>query len=70
MTDKQRQAIMMLLSAIVDSVKMAGDHGAPGGVLYAALMAHGITLDQFESLMSALVSAGKMTRKGHLYFSK
>ena len=67
MTPQQIAAIRMLADAVVDAVKAAGSLGAPGGVIYAALMAHGCTLAQFESLMDALIRAGKLTRSGDLY---
>jgi hypothetical protein len=41
--------------------------GAPGGVMYAALMAH-ITLAQFEAMMRLLVETGRVTKRGDLYF--
>jgi hypothetical protein len=69
MTHQQISALKMIADAVIDSVKAAGSLGAPGGVLYAALMAHGCTLEQFESIMSALVQAGKLTQRGHLYFA-
>jgi hypothetical protein len=49
-------------------VRAAGSLGAPGGVIYAALMGQGCTLSQFESLMAGLVRAGKLRRDGDLYF--
>jgi len=67
MTSSQIAAIRAIADAIVDAVKAAGPTGAPGGVLYAALMAQGCTYNQFTSLMSALVSAGKLTKDGHVY---
>lgn len=69
MTQQQNQAMKLLVSAIIDAVKAAGPIGAPGGVLYAALMAHGCTLEQFEKLMGALVRHGALKRKGDLYFA-
>ena len=59
--------LKLLCDAIVEAVEVAGDHGAPGGVLYAALMGH-MSLSTFEGLMAALVKAGKLTRRGQLYF--
>jgi hypothetical protein len=69
MTEQQKQAVRMIGAYIVDSVRVAGSMGAPGGTLYAALMAHGCTLEQFESLMGALVRAGKLQKRGQLYFA-
>lgn len=68
-TQAQLQTLHQLLNAVVETVRETGDHGAPGGVLYAALMNVGITLEQFETLMGALVEAGKLRRSGNLYFA-
>ena len=69
MTHRQIQAIKMVADAVIEAVQAAGSFGAPGGVIYAGLMAFGCTLQQYESIMSALVQAGKLTRKGQLYFA-
>jgi len=69
MTTQQIQAIKLVADAVIESVKAAGPLGAPGGVIYAGLMAFGCTLQQYESIMSALVQAGKLMRKGQLYFA-
>jgi hypothetical protein len=63
-------AIRAIADAIVEAVNVAGDRGAPGGVLYAACMAHGLSLAQFEQFMGALVAAGKLTKRGDLYFGR
>lgn len=68
LTNTQMRAVLAITDAIVEAVKAAGTLGAPGGTIYAALMAHGITLAQYEQLMAALVGAGKLTKQGHLYF--
>jgi hypothetical protein len=69
MTSQQIAAIRAVCDAIVDAVQAAGPLGAPGGVIYAALMAHGVSLDQYNQLMSGLVRVGKLTRDGDLYRS-
>lgn len=66
-TVEQLQAIRAVCDAIIDTVKAAGPLGAPGGVLYAGLMTHGCSLAQFQSLMSALVRSGKLSRRGDCY---
>lgn len=58
----------MLLDGVLESVAAAGPLGAPGGVLYAALMVHGLSLGTFESIMGALVRIGKLRKSGELYF--
>ena len=68
MTPNQKVAALRLaLQAILGAVKEAGDLGAPGGVLYAALIGR-ISLQRFEQIMTALVRAGKLRRAGDLYF--
>ena len=69
MNDKQIAAIKAIADAIVDAVKAAGSLGAPGGHLYAPLMAH-MTSAQFQQFMDALVATGKVTRRGQLYFAE
>ena len=66
--DLKASIIQVVTDAIVEAVKAAGPTGAPGGVIYAALMTHGCTLEQYEAFMDALVRAGKLRKSGHLYF--
>lgn len=61
-------AIQAMADAIVDVAK-ATPEGVPGGMLYAAMMAHGASLAQFEAFMAALVGAGRLTKRGQLYFA-
>lgn len=70
MTTQQTRALALIAAAVLDAVAAAGPTGAPAGVLYAAMMARGCTLSQFESLMGALVGIGKLTHdaKAHLYY--
>jgi hypothetical protein len=58
-----------LLKIIVEAVKDMGTMGAPSGPMYAALMSTGMTLDQYQTIMDGLVSAGKLKRRGHVYFA-
>ena len=69
MTAPQLKALLGVTDAIIESVKAAGTQGAPGGKIYAALMAQGCTLNQYEMLMSMIVEAGKLRRSGDLYFA-
>lgn len=68
LTPQQAAAMKYIVSATLDAIRAAGPSGAPGGVMYAAMMTHGCTLQQFQSLMNALVKAGKVRREGELYF--
>lgn len=68
MTPEQIAALRAILDAILEAVKAAGPHGAPGGVIYSALMASGCSLSQYQSFMAGLVRAGKLRQEGQLYF--
>jgi hypothetical protein len=63
-------AIRALADAIVTTVREAGPLGAPAGVLFAAMSAHGFTKDQYDQFMAALVGAGKLRREGDLYIAR
>jgi hypothetical protein len=62
-----RQGLKVILEAILESVKIAGPIGAPGGHIYAALMAVGFTFDQYNQIMSGMVKSGYLTKKGECY---
>ena len=70
MTKAQMEALAQIGRAIVDTVRQSGAQGAPGGHLYAALMASGCTLSQFEQIMGALVEAGLLRKRGQCYFAQ
>ena len=67
LTRVQALKLAAICKAVIETVREAGPMGAPGGHIYAALMAQGASLSQYESLMSALVRSGKLERRGHCY---
>jgi len=54
--------------AVLETIKEVGSMGAPGGHIYAALMAQGITLEQYEQIMNVLVNSKLVRKVGHCYF--
>jgi hypothetical protein len=62
----QTNLLRQLCQMFIDAVKEGGSLGAPGGVLYAAVLDK-MSLYQFEQMMSALVAMGKVRRCGELY---
>ena len=42
--------------------------GCPGGIMYAAFMNVGMTLELFEQITDALVRAGRITKRGHCFY--
>lgn len=61
-------AIKALCDAIVAAVDAGGPSGAPGGVLYSALMSFGCELHQFERIMCGMVGAGLLCKVGEVYY--
>lgn len=69
MTKEQAMAILAQVArAIVETIEETGPTGTPGGLLYAALMNTGLSLDGFEQIMAGLVDAGRINRRGDLYY--
>lgn len=68
LTASQASALRVIIDAVLSAVTAAGPSGAPGGVIYSALIGHGASFNQYTSLMHGLVSAGKLTREGDCYF--
>ncbi len=64
--DKARRALNLIALAIRDTVTAAGDMGAPSGHVYAALMTHGCTLDQYNQIISAMTRTGMIRQSGNL----
>mgnify|MGYP001005788984 CR=1 FL=1 len=69
LTPAQTQALRTIVGAVTEAIAAAGETGAPGGVLYAALMSQGCTLSQFESLMGALCRTGRIVKRGECYYA-
>jgi hypothetical protein len=63
--DKKPSILEQLLDAIASSVP---PEGAPGGVLFAALMQAGFSFGDFQNCMDLLVSSGRLYKKGEVYF--
>jgi len=62
---EQQSALSLAVSLILDAAKEAGPLGAPSGVVYAALSAHGMTLLSYQSIINALTRANKITVENH-----
>ena len=67
-TDKAHQMLKLLGDAICETI-CESPNGAPGGHLYAALMTYGMGLETFEAIMAALVTAGKVIKRGDCYYA-
>ena len=68
-TDKQRMLLKLVADAIIETVRETGKQGAPAGHLYAGLMAHGFSLENFQQIMHGLEQAGMVRKSGDLYYA-
>jgi hypothetical protein len=68
MTNQQIKALQSIGKGIIESCNI-DSIGAPSGVIYAALMGHGASLNQFQSIMDTLVKHGflKHDVENHTY---
>ena len=69
MTATQLHALATASLGVIEAVEVAGEQRAPGGVLYAAMQAHGANLSQFQSLMQTLVNPGYLALEDDCYRS-
>ena len=66
--DKQK-AVQRVLDMIVLTISEADEFGAPGGHIYASLMAAlGISFETYNGIMNLLVLQGRIEKKGDRYF--
>lgn len=60
MTNQQIKILQSIGKGIIESCNI-DSNGAPSGIIYSALMGHGATLNQFQSIMDTLVKHGFLT---------
>lgn len=65
MSEQILRAIKLAMDCIEEAAKVAGPSGAPSGVVYAALMEHGMTLSVYQQILGAMIGAGKITVEHH-----
>lgn len=66
--DEAIEALRFLTNAIVEAVEEVGPSGSPAGPMFMALQHIGISLDAFEAITGALVRAGKIAKRGHVFY--
>ena len=62
------KAVQMIAGAIEETVAETGSLGASGRMLYPALASYGISLEQFEIMMTVMVRIGRVSQEGFRYF--
>lgn len=66
LTPEQVRAIKALADIIEDTARDSMPIGAPSGVIYAALMGAGVSLQVYQSILSTMVAAGRVTVENDL----
>jgi predicted oxidoreductase (fatty acid repression mutant protein) len=69
MQDAQRIALSKIILAVYETIKEAGEQGAPSGVIYAALMGFGCSLEQYNAIIDAMIATKKIRRSNHLLYA-
>lgn len=67
-TTTEMIALIKIMTALTAAVKEAGEQGAPSGPMYAAVMTHGVSLEQYQRMMGVLVNAGILRLSNHVYY--
>lgn len=62
------RALAKLGLGVLEAAHDSGDIGAPSGTIYAAMMAHGATFNQFQTFMQGLTSRGMLTESGNCFY--
>lgn len=57
-TATNAKAHLAAIKALAEAIHDAGPQGIPSGTLYAAFMAHGISLESYNRLLDAIVRTG------------
>ena len=60
------RAIRALSDIIEETARESMPMGAPSGIIYAALMSHGVSLEVYQQILAAMQAAGRITVAGDL----
>lgn len=68
MTPEQIKAVQALAAVIEETVNESGPWGAPSGVMYAALMSKGVSLQVYQQITGMLVKMGRIRQSGDCFY--
>ena len=66
-TEQAKSIVRRIALAVVEA--SSGEHGCAESTIYIALMEMGCTIDQFETLISALCESGALRRESHRLYA-
>ena len=55
---KQVESALQVMMAVAEAIRAAGPDGLPSGNLYAVVMTTGLSLPEYEKLVSILIGSG------------
>jgi hypothetical protein len=62
-------AQMAIALALLETIKEAGENGAPSGPMYMAVQEKlGLSLDDYQAMMRAIVKTGMVKHEAHCYY--
>lgn len=64
--DRASRVLALMADAVLEAVAAGGADGVPSGMLYAAFMQAGLSLEQYQAILRGLERAGRITVKNHL----
>ena len=63
----QKMVVRRIALAVLEAIDEAGPIGAPSGILYAALMGQGCTLQTFKQIMDPMEAIGYVELESDCY---
>lgn len=69
-TTNAKAVFVQVAHAILETIKEAGDEGAPSGVVYLACSEMGMSLHQYEQIIEGFMSLGAIERRNHVLYYK
>ena len=64
MSNQEKIALIQTIQAVRSAVEAGGKDGVPAGMIYAALMEHGCSINDYNNLEAMLIRVGAITKRG------
>ena len=69
MNEQQIQAVKLAARMILETVQEMGGDGAPSGIVYAALNAHGMSLMTYQSIIDSMKRQGLIREEYNVLYA-
>ena len=64
--DPEKRRRLGHITSLIATIIEMGSEGAPSGICYMAMQMHGVGIEDYQSYVDGLVSAGLITNKSHV----